>query len=536
MNQELSTRRALGKNPISSDHPAGTDVSYGDDFVALTDEIKKLSSPTAQSTTDWVVVNGLCQKILGEQSKNILVACYFSISLFKIDGMKSCALGVHVLNDLITNFWDTLFPPKKRKKGRINALNWWSETLAELTATIDAETWEAAERGEFIADLTSIDSFISENLSEGPVLRPLIEHFSSLILEKQVDTDQQVQSVPTEEILFPENKEKQAQATSPEISLQAKGGEPQVPNSPLAAGVDGEEEIGPFEYILQGFDFLNNAASKFFNDNSSNPLSYQLNRLAAWGQLETLPPTTGSESLLPPPDGQLLALLSDQFSAGQWEALLPTAEGNICQYLFWLDLSYWVATALEHLDARAAAAAVGNNTLLYADRLKGLEDMCFQGGLPFASPPTKKWLAKLRSSDQLVISESIGTKTTVIEEVENKALQLIASEGVTSAVNYFQKNCGPLHGLKDVFSHDIVLCEIMIQGQKLNLALPFAERILNRIDSNALELWDPELALSSLLVIYKCFSALSGEEYEVQCHNLLNRITLLAPEKVVNII
>jgi len=76
----------------------------------------------------------------------------------------------------------------------------------------------------------------------------------------------------------------------------------------------------------------------------------------------------------------------------------------------------------------------------------------------------------------------------------------------------------------------------MMQGQKLDLALPFAERMLKQIENNNLERWEPDLALSALLVIYRCFQMKTDGKNDEEIHSLLNRITLLAPEKTINLI
>jgi len=527
-------KRDLGKERISSENPAGTDISYSDDYGTLVDEIKKLSSPTSDSAIDWSRVNTLCLKILGEESKNLLVACFLTVSLFRLDGLKGCAVGVHILRDLLENFWDTLFPAKKRMKGRLNALNWWNDQLMQLTASLPSETWGSVERQDFMQDLSFIDEYIGENLPDGPILRPLIDNLSHAILEKQ-----------TIEQVVPAAQPEQHNPGSPAVDLSpaaeqgtkvASESRLKPAKSPAMSVVAADESVSPRDYFLGGIDFLSIAATKFFTENPKNPTAYRMNRLAAWTQIEVLPPETNGETMLPGPDEQLLSSLNGLYQAGQWSGLLSSAESNVRQYLFWLDLSYWVATSLEQLGAADAALAVTNDTLLYVNRVNGLENLCFQGGVPFAAAQTKKWLAEASKPEITEVSATAGGDAGDLVLCQANALQMVVSDGLAKALSYFQNNCNHPRSQKDTFCYDLALCRIMMQGKKIDLALSFAERMLGRIETYKLEMWDPDLAISAMLAIHSCFAQLKEEKYVEQSRNLIRRITVLAPEKTINII
>ena len=85
-------RTDIGRLPVSDDNPAGQDVKYEPDFEDLSEEINKLSSPTAVAGIDWTKVVSLGEKILRDQSKNLTVCCYLSVGLLHVE-QRQLALG-----------------------------------------------------------------------------------------------------------------------------------------------------------------------------------------------------------------------------------------------------------------------------------------------------------------------------------------------------------------------------------------------------------------------------------------------------------
>ena len=127
---------SLGKDPINPDQPAGSDVRYEPEFEKLQAETDKLSSPSSSGGIDWEKVSDMAALILAEKSKDLLVASFLAVSQVHTRQTEGLAVGVTVMHDLVENFWDTLFPPKKRMRGRLGAIEWWIEkTESALKAT-----------------------------------------------------------------------------------------------------------------------------------------------------------------------------------------------------------------------------------------------------------------------------------------------------------------------------------------------------------------------------------------------------------------
>jgi type VI secretion system protein VasJ len=519
----------LGTVPISDDEPAGHDVTYEDDYNELTAEIKKLSSPTADSAIDWSKVKELASAILAGQSKNLQVACYLSVALGQIDGLKGCAAGVHILSQLLVNYWDSMYPPRKRKKGRINALAWWSEKMQALFESMEIEYWDSDSRRELIDDFNAMDDFLADHLPDGPILRPIIQQVSGLVLEKQDQEAQRDDGAGAEEPSQPSSPAStsrvQEKQTGSATAARAVSPAP-VPPTP-----DSDEEIDADAFFASGTDFLAQAARKFFAGDPENPLGYQLNRLAAWGSLTALPPAASGKTMLPPPDEQLVTLLHSQFESGLWEALLNSAESYVRQHLFWLDLSYWVATALDNIQAPAASMAVAADTLLLVTRLRGLDQLAFSDGTPFASDETRDWLDTLRNpGGQDSVSRALETRSGETQGLD-AALGILADQGIGPALSAFRETADVPSGGRESFLHELALCSLLLKGRQPDSALSFALRLLDGIDSLGLETWEPELALEGLLVVYRCFKQVDNQELKERIPELHQRITVIDPEK-----
>ena len=122
----------VGKQSIRDDAPCGDSVRYDADFQQLEEEIGKLEALNA-AQVDWAQVIVLSQRILNQQSKDLLVACYLSQALLKQYGLSGLIAGLQILVDMTGLYWQQMQPPVKRLRARNSALQWLSEQApAEL--------------------------------------------------------------------------------------------------------------------------------------------------------------------------------------------------------------------------------------------------------------------------------------------------------------------------------------------------------------------------------------------------------------------
>ncbi|MGB7478876.1 MAG: type VI secretion system ImpA family N-terminal domain-containing protein, partial [Burkholderiaceae bacterium] len=178
----------LGKQPLAGASPSGADVRGEPDFDLLQDEMAKLSSPSSSGTLDWNQVARLATTLLAEKGKDLLVASYLAGALLQTRGLPGLADGLGVLRDLLEQYWDTLFPPLQRLRGRRNALQWLAERIARQAEETD---WSALppQEPELVdtlrAHLEAIDAVLRDKDDDAPSLRPLLNLVNSLPLQER---------------------------------------------------------------------------------------------------------------------------------------------------------------------------------------------------------------------------------------------------------------------------------------------------------------------------------------------------------------
>ena len=90
--------------PISDDAPVGTDPIYDDDFLAVKDEVAKLSD------IDDDLIVSTTERLLKNSAKDARIATYYVYGRMRRDGAEGVADGMELLSALVDRFGETLLP------------------------------------------------------------------------------------------------------------------------------------------------------------------------------------------------------------------------------------------------------------------------------------------------------------------------------------------------------------------------------------------------------------------------------------------
>lgn len=134
---DVQSRAASYLGPVSDGEPAGTNASYDPRYEALRNDIAGLDSPTG-GEVDWAQVQKQGQEILEKVSKDMLIACYTTFALFETERLEGLAVGFEMIRGMLEQYWDSMFPPLKRLRGRGNALDWLLARLETRLPAMDA--------------------------------------------------------------------------------------------------------------------------------------------------------------------------------------------------------------------------------------------------------------------------------------------------------------------------------------------------------------------------------------------------------------
>ncbi|MDQ7031991.1 MAG: type VI secretion system protein TssA [Desulfonauticus sp.] len=516
----------LGKTPISEEKPAGEDARFEPEYEAIQAEIEKLSSPTATGVTDWQKVKENAVYILSKKAKDLLIAVYLSIALLHTDKIDGIYPGAVVLNDLFHNFWDKMFPPKKRKKGRINAILWWKDRIENIIAGFEPVTCKKEKRDEIIKQFKEIDSFLGENLEEIPPLRNLIEGVSSLFMEEE-EKPEPVEA-PKEEPKEDKPPE-QPQTPAPEkVQETQPAPPPEAPSPSVEVELDMDD---PQKVLEKGLEIVSKATTLMAKANPFDPEIFRLNRICAWVVVDALPLAEGGKTMLPPPDESIVSALKRLYESQNWSGLVEAAESYVPQFLFWLDLSRYSFDALMGLNQARAAEAVAGETLWYVKKLPGIEKLTFSDGTPFADELTMEWLREIKKAGSSEESVSGGgdKKSEKINEALKEIQEKIKSQKITEALLDFKTYVEQASCVSERFLWYIEVCKFLLKINKKHLLMPYVEEILTLIDRYRVEEWDPDICVKALEVTLRSIRSMGKEGDKEMEQKVLHKLSFLNP-------
>ncbi|MFH1139981.1 MAG: type VI secretion system protein TssA [Pseudomonadota bacterium] len=531
----------LGKKPISGASPVGDDVRYEPEFERLQQEIDKLSIASASGAgIDWKSVASLSAGILAEKSKNLQVATYLAAALLEIEGVKGLSQGATVLSDLVATYWDDLYPPKKRMRGRINALNWWVERVQGFLEKYPSDRpADQAVVETTRAALESLDHDLAEKTEDAPVLTRMIGYLDRLPLEARREPP--AAPVPPATPVAPSPPPAPPKPEPPAPPQP----QPTLPSPPVAApsGPTGPPtSLGEAEKSLEGALGTMLTASDYLMDQDlSLPLPYRINRLAAWLAVDQLPLAEGLATRIPAPDPAIRSGIENMIASRNYEAAAAAAEARIRDFIFWLDLNRWTHEALERLGGKytAAQAAAADETALLIRKLPGLEKLTFSDGTPFADKETKSWLKRIaltsggESGPDVSAGAGVGAPAA---EGYARALDLHKEKKTVEALRVLETGLATAGSGKEGVLWRIFLVRFLLQIGQNRLTRPHLDELLGRIETFDLENWEPDVCLSALLAVYEGMAAEEDDQAKAAAEKTLDRIAKICPSAALGLI
>ena len=501
----------LGKLPFEGASPAGNEVRGEPTFDQLEVELSKLSSPVHTASIDWNKITRLSAELLSTKGKDLMVACYLTGGLFETRSLAGMADGLQVIADMLETYWETLYPPLKRIRGRRNAVQWLLDRIqqrATEAAWTNLPPQELALVARLQGSLKTIDAVLMDKDSEAPSVRAL------LTLVKSLPTIAEEAPAPTR------------QAAPVSVKPPAED----TPTLVLDSGEKAEQALGEVCSRLEPI------AQWLLNEDLANPLPYRLDRLAAWTALNVLPPVVSGQTPVPGPGLHLVNALEKLKSSQTDQALVCFAEEQLAAFPFWLDLNCVCAAALERMGSRfdAARHEVCGETARLVGRLKGIEKLVFAAGVPFADSETIAWLASLATAQNSSSEAGVPRDPGVIAIALGKARTLAASHDLTGAVDCLQQQLALNNAPKDDFLLRIRLCELLLTERPDAALEAFALSLVDSIDRHQLADWEPALALDGLQVAYKIMTR--HEDNKIAADGLLERVLSLDAVAAVKLV
>ncbi|KIG09963.1 type VI secretion system protein TssA [Caballeronia concitans] len=455
--------------PIRADAPAGDDPGYDDDFLAIKDEVAKLSN------VDDTLIVETAERLIKTKAKDVRLAVYYIYGRLRRDGAEGVAAGFELLSALVDRFGDTLLPA--RAGSRRAAFEWLcGSTFADRLDAVQGLSGPLLER------TLSALALITERIEAWPedtrpVLAPLFRRFESRIESPQAD----------------------------EIKADPAGAPPSSASSELPASSEVKSTRELLDRARQMAQFLREQPQGYL-------AAYRLMRCVRWDTLTEVPPfEAGGKTRLVAPRAELRANLKRLLLQKQWPELLERVESAFAEGAnhFWLDLQYYAFVAQEQAGGEYAQVreTTATDCALMLERLPGLEHLSFSDGSPFADDATLEWIARyatVRDVERGETTAPVGVSHAGSDwaEIEAQAIDTAAQQGIDAAFAWLQRE--PTQdetriggGERERFTRQLVMARVAERAERSDTALHLLSHLDADIERFQLARWEPSLAFEA---------------------------------------
>src|SRR5690606_7662134 len=130
----------------------------------------------------------LSAQILREEGKDLAAGTWLAMALYRQRGLSGLADGIHVLRDLVENWWEDMSPPAARLRGRRNQMQWLLDQLSgefNEQAILEMPAIPQAQHVDMLADWEALDTAWQAHDDEAPAFYGLAAILRRLPVEAE---------------------------------------------------------------------------------------------------------------------------------------------------------------------------------------------------------------------------------------------------------------------------------------------------------------------------------------------------------------
>jgi len=469
--------------PVSAERPGGVQARFDPRYEAVRAEAQKIESMTG-GKPDWAVVVREGGALLEQISKDILMASYLGFAMGEQGGLAGYVRGTALLAALVDEFWADAFPDLSRIRARKTAIEWFLEraqnVITQMTPKIEER--EAAEALVVVVEkLTTVTRARFE--TDGPSIRGMRDAANRVLA-----------SVPVPAPVAPPPPPPPPPGSAPAAAPSSATAAPAAVSlgSAPTAQLGDVAELVPFLQSIGAS--LVTTARALATARPSDPAAFRLLRAGAYLHMTNLPPNTGGKLNIAPPEQTFRDKLELIRGNGKWLALLAEAEGAIPMQRLYLDLHEHVDASLEGLgpDFAPARSALQAELGSVVRRLKGIAELTYNDGTPLASARTQTFLGKIAGAGGGG-GGGAGATSGVPADLVGKARALVAGQKLSEALTVLTQE--PLASPKARFEARTLAAELALEGGRADVARAMFDALGEEAEKNALDHWDPALAI-----------------------------------------
>jgi len=511
----------LATKDISEDSPCGINAKYEADYENLEAEIAKSQSLTSEST-DWDTVRTLAENILKNTSKDFTVACYFAYACVVKDGYKGLLEGFTLLEQLSEKFWQDMFPPVKRLRGRQASAQWLSEQVALYLEANDPSNADYQFIQPAAKTIKNLDFFLAEKMEDkAPNLADVTRPMKRLVelANSQAPAEKPAPAPAPAQAAAPEQQaEVQAEAQPEPVTAAqpaapapapkpAKKPTPQTNFEPVG---DIQNDQDAKKAFKQAQDILKSLASYHQQAKASDPKRYRYSRFALWGSLDKLPPAKDGKTQLPSPPADKLKKVVELFEAGEYLEAIDLAEKSAEKMPYWFDGNRYIVLSLEALGAEyeKAKEALIEQLVSFVQRVPKILDLQYSNGTPFVSDQCKTWIASLSESSNGNQQGSNDELASVFGDAKKLAL----SGKLNEAFELLYEQ--PAKTKRQKFFIKLTCAELACTNGQVKVGIPMLERLIEEVRSLTVADWESDFLSKALALLVNAYEKLDDNELQ----------------------
>jgi type VI secretion system protein VasJ len=531
-------RAAIGALAIDGT-PAGVDLRDDPEFETLESEFRKMETG-GPAAVNWKMLNERTLDIIAKKSKDLVLGSRLTYGLYREEGYKGLAVGASILNGMVSDHWEGLFPPLKRERGRAGTIDWLSERLA---AVVEAEP-PADDRRIFALvahdRLVELDEQLSQKMQKfpvalGPLVRALRPHARQARAELEAKAEAEraaaeaAAAPPPAEA--PPSREAApatpppAAAAQPAAPAAAPPPQPAAPTSAAIAVPAVQTGEGADKALQSIFSAAGTVASAVRREAPADPRGYLCARLAVWGPIGAAPPDKAGKTALPPPQKPRLAEIQAMRAAGNNQDLLTAAEGVFVMSPFWLDAQHILAQSMAALgpDYEAARAVVVGQLGAFLRRVPGLTGLSFSDGTPFADGDAIAWIG----SEVQAGGDGAGAGSE-LDKVRAAAGRLAQSGQLLPGLKLLTDFAETRFGERERFLARLEIGEFCLRFELLQPLFSLLAGLRQTAQQRALDVWEPQLAVALASLSWRGLTHKNAKRFIDEQEGLEQRARVMA--------
>ena len=503
----------LACSPISEAEPCGINAKYEAIYELLESEITKSESLSSEAT-DWENVLTLSTKILKTISKDYSTACYLAYSLIHRDGYKGLLSGSILLEKLSETFWEDMFPPKKRLRGRQNATQWFIEKTSAYLQANEPSSQDMGYIAEITKTIKNLDYFLSDKMEDkapnfSDISRPLkrLKEIAASQASKTAEPPKQeaTEAKPITAAISEVVKEAVQKVTKPKVKATEKIAATIEPVGDIANDGDARKALKQVQ------DGLKKLANYHGQVKTSDPRRFRFSRSALWDNLDKLPPVKYNKSQLPCPPADKLKKVVELYEAGEYLEAINLAEKSAEKMPYWFDGNRYIALSLDALGTEydKAKQALETEIADFVKRLPKIIDIEYANGQAFADEQTKLWIGSLEPQP----TESAGADdpgSDIITITFNEAKKLAI--GGKLADGFSLLNACQASTKRDHFKIKMACAELACINGQVKVGIPMLERLVEETRTLKVADWESDFLAKALALLVNAYGKLDSSD------------------------